>query len=1095
MNRLLAPLVLLLTTAISVTASGEENRGYYRFPALADDAVVFTAEGDLWQVGLEGGAAQRLTSHQGLETHAAVSPDGRSIAFSADYEGPTEIYWMPREGGLPKRLTWEGESARAVGFTPAGEVLYATRFFSTLPQMQLAAVNPHTDAHRLLPLAQAAEGAFDAAGDRLVFTRFPFQGSYTKRYRGGTAQNLWRFHTNAKSEAVPLTADFDGTSREPMVWGERVVFVSDRDGNLDLWSMDWNGQDLRQHTRHEHWDVKSPSLWGDQVVYQLGADLYLHHLPSGEERLLPITLPSDFDQRRERWLDKPFESVNSAQPSPDGERVALTARGRVFVAPEGSGRLVRVSREEGVRYRAARFLDDDTLLALSDQSGEVELWTLDARGIEPPRQVTSGGSTLRFEAWPSPDGVHAAFIDRNDELWITELATGEIKKIAASSYFGFQGLAFSPDSRWLAYAMPQDNHLSRIWLYRLEDSAQFAVTSERFNSFEPSWSPDGGWLYFLSERNLESDARHPWGTHQPLPHLSRKMHLYLLDLAGGQRSPFAPEDELLDDEETENGTANGGSKEGGKKGKDDAKAVPEVKIERDGLARRLYQVPGAPGTYAQPRVSDKHVYWLESSGRGRSMLRALALDPEAEGPETVAEDLLAYELSADGKRLLLRKEKSLFLIDAKGKAPGKLSKNRLPLAGFSLRFDPRAEWRQMYTDAWRLLRDYFYDPGMHGVDWPAMHAKYLPLVDRITDRDELAALMGELTGELSTLHHYVNPGDTRRGQTQVVPASLGATFRRNEAAGGFVIERILSGDPDLPAEQSPLARPGVDLAPGDVLLTIDGIPTLSVPHPHQLLRDKSGHQTLLEIRPAEGGESRRVIVYPITPNAARNLRYGTWERERRERVEELGEGRIGYVHLRAMGGRNYEEWARNYFPVFNRLGLIVDVRQNRGGNIDSWILGNLVRRPWMWWQARSGIPYRNMQYAFGGHLVVLCDEFTRSDGEAFAEGFRRLGLGQVIGTRTWGGEIWLTSSNRLVDGGIATAAEFGVYGPESEWLIEGHGVVPDIEVDNLPHATFRGEDAQLEAAVSHLLKLLEQDPRPVPEPPPYPDKSWMPPGS
>jgi tricorn protease len=285
----------------------------------------------------------------------------------------------------------------------------------------------------------------------------------------------------------------------------------------------------------------------------------------------------------------------------------------------------------------------------------------------------------------------------------------------------------------------------------------------------------------------------------------------------------------------------------------------------------------------------------------------------------------------------------------------------------------------------------------------------------------------------------------------------------------------------------------VDLAPGDVLLAIDGVPTLSVPHPHQLLRDKAGHQTLLEVRPADGGEPRQVIVYPISPDTARDLRYGTWERERRERVEELGDGRIGYVHLRAMGGRNYEEWARNYFPVFHRQGLIVDVRQNRGGNIDSWILGNLVRRPWMWWKSRTGIPYRNMQYAFGGHLVVLCDEFTRSDGEAFAEGFRRLGLGQVIGTRTWGGEVWLTSSNRLVDGGIATAAEFGVYGPEGEWLIEGHGVVPDLEVDNLPHATFQGQDAQLEAAVDHLLELIERDPPRVPEPPPYPDKSWHPP--
>ena len=1063
------------------------ERGYYRFPALRGETLVFTAEGDLWKVGLEGGEARRLTTHPGQETHAAISPDGLWVAFSGAYEGPTEVYVMPTGGGLPQRLTWEGGTARVVGWTPQGEVLYSTRHFSTLPQTQLAAVHPETRAHRLLPLAQASDGTFVGGEGLLVFTRFPFQGSYTKRYQGGTAQNLWRFHQD-EGEARPLTSDFPGTSRDPMAWGDRILFVSERDGNLDLWSMDLEGGDLRQHSQHHEWDVKSPTLDGDRVVYQLGADLRFLDLASGEDVEIPIALPSDFEQRRERWLHDPTEYLTAAHLSPDGERVVLTARGQVFVAPVESGRLVEASRADGVRYRSARFLDEEDLLVLSDESGEVELWKLDARGLQPRKAVTDDGTVLRFDTLPSPDGRHAAFWDHDEHLWVVNLEEGKPRKVATSPYFGFRGLAWSPDSRWLAFAVPAENFLHQIWIYGVGDGESRAVTSDRFESFDPAWSPDGRWLYFLSDRNLVSVVRSPWGVHQPGPFLDRKTHIYLLALQPGQRSPFVAADETQTSAEKKDD-------EGQKK----PPRPPEVKIQWEGLAGRLYQVPVAPGNYERLSVAEKALFFLDAKAtveRPRS-LKAVQIDEIKAGKsadvETVVSDGVGFfELSADGKKLLVRKGNRLTVFPARAKAPSKLSSHRVPLGRWAFRFDPREEWRQMFVDAWRLLRDYFYDPGMHGVPWEEMREKYLPLVDRVTDRAELSDLFGELTGELSTLHHYVRGGDLRRVEESVFPASLGAVLERDEAAGGYRVQLIYRGDPELPEEWSPLARPGVDVGEGDVIVSIDGTPTLSVPHPGQLLRGKMGKQVLLHVQDATGEKARQVIVMPLSPDAAQDLRYHAWETERRVQVEDLGDGKIGYVHLRAMTGRNYTEWARNFLRVFNRHGLIVDVRQNRGGNIDSWILGSLLRKPWMWWKPRRGILYSNMQQSFRGHMVVLCDEFTRSDGEAFAEGFRRLGLGDVIGTRTWGGEIWLTSSNGLVDGGIATAAEFGVYGPEGTWLIEGHGVEPDHVVDNLPHATFQGQDAQLEAAVKHLLDLLAEDPREVPEAPPYPDKSLPP---
>ena len=396
----------------------------------------------------------------------------------------------------------------------------------------------------------------------------------------------------------------------------------------------------------------------------------------------------------------------------------------------------------------------------------------------------------------------------------------------------------------------------------------------------------------------------------------------------------------------------------------------------------------------------------------------------------------------------------------------------------------------MLVESWRLERDYFYDRSLHGVDWDAMLAKHLPLVERVTTREELADLMAQMVSELAALHTYVRSGDTRSGEDDVRAASLGARLRRDEATGGYRVEHVYATDPDQIDRRSPLAAPGVGVGVGDVVLAVNGEATLTAADLGALLRNQGGRQVLLEVAPAAGGDSREVIVEPITGGDASDLRYREWEYTRRLAVEELGGGDIGYVHLRAMGGRNFTEWAREYYPVFNRKGLIIDVRHNRGGNIDSWIIGRLLRKAWFYWSQRIGhAPSWNMQYAFRGHVAILCNERTASDGEAFTEGVKRLELGKVFGTRTWGGEIWLTSSNRLVDRGIATAAEFGVYGPEGDWLIEGWGVEPDVVVDNLPHATFLGRDAQLEAAIEYLRQKMIDEPVPDPGPPAHPDKS------
>ncbi len=1094
---------MILLGLLGLAASAQTPRGYYRFPALHGDIIVFTAEGDLWKVGASGGVAQRLTSHPGTEQYACFSPDGSTLAFAAEYEGPNEVYTMPAGGGLPVRHTFDGSEPKVVGWTPDQRVLFRTVKQSTLPSSQLMRLDPQTSEVEPIPLAQAAEGVFDGENRTLFFTRLPKQGSSTKRYQGGWIENLWRF-TTGEPEALPLATDFKGTSRNPMWWQGRVYFVSDRDGLMNLWSMTPDGTDLRQHTRHPDFDVQSAALQGGRIVYARAGDLHLFDIASGNDTLLNITLVSDLDQQREKWVKRPLDYLTSARLSPTGDRLALTARGQVFVAPLKAGRLVEIPRRTDVRYREARFLPGGTnLLTLSDQTQELEFWTLPANGVGEPIQLTTNGTVFRFAGVPSPDGQRVAWADKDQKLWILDVPSGSTTNVAESAVDGISDLRWSPDSRWLAYVEAATNGFSQIRLYQALDGTRAVVTSERVDSYSPAWSPDGNWLYFLTDRKLRSLVGSPWGPRQPDPFFTDTTQIFALSLQRDAKWPFAPPTELDDrktsadepkkeekKEEEKSGEDQPAAEEPKKEQKDSNGAKPVV-IDLAGMETRLFEVPVPAGNYRQLVATRKHLLWIaQDLGFGaKRHLRQLEITNQDPKPKTLVEEVGTYELSGDGKKLLVRKGDNFYVIASDASAPAKLD-DQFHLDGWTFPLIPREEWRQIFTESWRMLRDYFYDREMHRLDWPAIRQKYLPLVDRVSDRSELSQVIAEMVAELSTLHINVRLGDIRDGPDQINPASLGARFARDEAGGGWRVERIFTSDPDYPETLAPLQRPEVKVQVGDLITALNGRPALSERRLESLLRNQAGRQVLLEVRPSGTETTRSVVVKPISTQREGDLRYDDWEYSRRQAVEKLGQGQIGYVHLRAMGTDNIAEWARDYYPVFDRQGLIIDVRNNQGGNIDSWILGKLLRKAWFYWQPRVGQPTWNMQYAFRGHLVVLCNERTASDGEAFAEGFKRLGLGQVIGTRTWGGEIWLSAQRWLVDSGMATAAEIGVYGPEGQWLIEGHGVDPDLVVDNLPHATFNGQDAQLEAAVRHLQELMARDPRPVPPRPEYPDKRF-----
>ena len=1106
--------VPLFADAPAPAGAETTHRGYYRSPALHDGTIVFTSEGDLWTVGLSGGIARRLTTAPGTETKASISPDGRTIAFLADYEGPAEVYTMPITGGLPQRRTWEGDVEPA-GWAPDGRLMISSRRYSTLPGEKLVLIDAQ-GRRDIVPLAEAAQGAWSSDGHTLFFTRWNWQSSSTRRYKGGWAENLWRF--DGRNEAVPLTADYDGTSAHPMFANGRLYFLCDRDGVMNVWSMSAQGGGLRQESHQKFFDTESASLSGGHIVYASGADLWDLDLASGREQVIPIILQSDFDQLREHWVKKPGDYLTSVHIAPDGSRAVFTARGEVFTMPLQNGRTVRVAAASGVRFREARFAPDGkSVIALSTQTGEAEFWRFPANGVGKPEQWTQGAKVLRTDGALSPDGRWLAHFNKDQELWLFDTRSKADRRIAQSMNGDFADLDWSPDSRWLAYSETADNQFQQVKILDAGNGRIEAITSDRFNSGNPAWSSNGKWLYFLSDRELKTAVPSPWGPREPEPHYDHTVRIYQLALVAGQRSPFLAPDELHPEGKDEGKPADVRDAKDAKSAKaGDAKSAaarpeekqpPEVRIGFDDLGERLTEVPVPAGNYTALQATEKRLCWISAADpRGEhASLQCADIANKGDDIDTIMNEVRGFEISADRKKMLVAAGSGgggagngpgapnfyIFDSDVKPAAaadPKALAKAAINLSRWQINVNPREEFRGIFLDAWRLERDYFYDRHMQGVDWPAMRDRYLPLVDRVADRDELNDVISQMVGEVSALHTFVQGGDARLSADHVDLAMLGAVLRRDEASGGYVVDHIYAHDPDLPGQAPPLDRPDSRVREGEVITSIDGIDTLSVPDEGALLRSKAGTQVLLHVKDAKGS-GRDVLVSPISASEDTQLRYSEWEYTRRVAVEKASGGTIGYVHLRAMGANDIDQWARDFYPVFDRQGLIIDVRHNHGGNIDSWLLSRLLRQAWFYWQPRVGRPSWNMQYAFRGHIVVLCDHETASDGEAFSEGFRRLKLGKVIGMRTWGGEIWLSFDNTQADNGIASAAETGVYA-DGKWLIEGHGVEPDQVVDNLPHASYLGGDAQLDAALKELKQEIQDDPRPVPPAPPYPDKSF-----
>jgi len=1064
-----------------------------RMPDIHRDTVVFVYAGDLWTVSAQGGEARRLTSSVGQETNPKFSPDGQWLAFSGEYDGNHDVYVMPAGGGEPVRLTFHPGWDRVIDWEPDGRRIrfQSPRASHTGRDLQLFTVDREGGLPVPMILPTAGLSSWSDDGQRIAYNRITREARTWKRYQGGMAQDVW-IYDFARNDTRRIT-DWQGTDNFPMWRGGTIYYTSDREqGKLNIWAWDEATGEHRQVTFHDEYDVKYPSLGPDRIVYENGGWLYVLDVTQAapEPRRLPVGVHSD-----NVWARPALRNVDAwlrgADISPDGNRVVAAARGDLFSLPAEKGPVVNLTATAGVREREARWSPDGTTLAyLSDRSGEYELYLRPADGSGEEKRLTEGLGGWVYDLWWSPDGKRILVSNAALELLVVDAASGDRRRIDQGLSGPIELAAWSPAGDWVAYTRPESNGFNSLRLYEVATGKVHPVTDDFTDETHPCFDSDGKYLFFASARHFNPTL----GGFDLHPLWEDRDGLYLVTLRKDVPHPFPFEADTVaikvdgENKDKDKGKGKGGEDEdqdADKKGDGDkaAKTKPLV-IDLDGLADRMVALDVEPGRYYDLRFADGKLFFLSrpfapGGGRGNRDGRASleVYDLEEREQKTVLEKVDGYTVSADGKKVLYFQEGQLGIVDAK--AEQKPAEKPLRIAEMKAVVDPRAEYRQMLRDAWRLERDFFYDPDLHGVDWDRMWTRYSALLPYVSHGADFTYLVGELIAELNAGHAYARPGDQPRPE-QIGTGLLGCDFALDAAAGRYRFARVFTqrdwnGDMD-----TPLAGPGRDVAEGEYLLAVDGIALAAPANPYSLFVDKAGRQVALVVGPSPDGKgSREIVVEPVRDEG--ELRYTAWVERNRRRVDELSGGKIGYLHLPNTAIEGQQGFAQGYYAQLRKEGLIIDERFNGGGFIPDFFMNILRQRLVNLWRPRYGQDWRTPGTAFLGHLAMISNAYAGSGGDALPYYFKAYGLGPVIGTRTWGGLVGISRNIPLLDGGNVTFPEFGIYSLDGEWVVENHGVDPDIVVDNLPHEEIAGRDPQLEKAVEVLLEKIRQEPIRLPE--------------
>ncbi len=1094
----------------------DPHGGMLRYPDVSATHIAFVYADDLWLVSREGGAAAPLASPAGLEALPRFSPDGKTIAFMGNYDGNRDLYTMPVEGGVPTRVTHHPVSEILCGWKPDGQQLlfFMNGLAGRDRQMQLFAVAPSGGLPEKLPVPYGAFADVSPDGMWLAYTPHTADNRTWKRYRGGMATDIWLFdlveHTSKRATV------WEGTDSAPMWQGKQLYYLSD-DGpshRLNLWTLDPSTLERRQLTRYADYDVKWPAIGPGpkgtgEIVFQHGADLVLFDIASGATREVSVAIPGARGKLKPRAVDA-SKFVQGWGLSPSGKRVLASARGDVWSLPAKEGSPRNLTRTSGAAERNGTWSPDGKWIAwLSDASGEYELVLAAADGASLPRTLTQGGGAFRRILGWSPDSKHVAFCDKTGTLYLQPADGGATRKIVQDLWQGDLWSvppSFSHDGRFLAMAVADETTgVNRIAIHEIENGETRFVTSGMFDDSWPVFDRRGDYLYFRRRAHFqplygELDTTFLYaGTEQ----------LCLVTLRADQKSPLAPESDEEepgeDDEDDEDGetdeteeAASDADDEESKEaddskadGEDEKKPRERVEIAFEGFERRAIALPIDAGVFGDLAVnSGGALVYVRAGIQGSDDEPSIRIfDVEEDKTEERKEKVLVekageFALSGDGKKLLVLKEGGPEIGDAKAEA--KLEK--VPTEGMTAEIDPRAEWRQMFDDAWRLYRDFFYDPGMHQVDWEKVREQYAAMLEDCTSREDLSYVIKEMISELNVGHAYYSGGDVGEEPHRSV-GLLGCDFALEQ--GAFRIARIHEGPPWDADARGPLSQPGLDVKEGDFLLAVNGVPLDAAQDPwaaFQGLAEKVVTLTVGE-RPSLDGESRTIVVKTL--GSEREVRYRAWIEEHRSYVDEKTGGRVGYVYVPSTGIDGQSDLVRQLQGQLRKEALIVDERWNSGGQIPTRFIELLNRPITNYWARRDGKDWPWPPDAHQGPKCMLINGLSGSGGDAFPFYFRQAGLGKLIGTRTWGGLIGLSGYPALIDGGDVEVPSFAFYEKDGTWGVEGHGVEPDIEVIDDPALMWNGGDPQLDRAIELRLAEREEHPYVAPARPNYPDRTGM----
>ncbi len=1055
-----------------------------RQPDVSGTHIAFVYAGDVWVVPKTGGIAQRLSSPKGEESFPRFSPDGSTIAFSGSYDGNTDIYLMPSLGGIPKRLTHDPAEDRVLGWYPDGRsILFASGMQSGRDRFnQLYKVSRDGGLPEKLPVPYGEFGAISPDGDWLAFVPESTDFRTWKYYRGGWAPDIWLL--NLKTLTAQNITGNPANDSIPMWHGRTIYYLSDRgpEQHLNIWAYEVDTRKTRQITKFDPYDVHFPAIGPSDIVFESGGHIYLLDLKSERYNEVKIQVVTD-----EATLRPAAENVSSLIQnywiSPTGKRSLFEARGEVFSVPQEDGVILNMTRSPGSAERSPTWSPDGKFIAYwTDRSGEYELAIRAADGSGEEEKLTSLGPGFRYRPYWSPDGKKLAFADQAMNIRIFDRDTRQMRDVDKGLYM-YQGeldgfrVSWSADSRWLAYSRGLENRIDAVFLFDVQNNRRTQVTSGAYDSGMPSFDPEGKYLYFLSARAYQpyySDLDTSWI-------YANTMRVVAVPLRRDVASPVAPRD---DEEKGKEAPAQEKEKPAGAAQAPPAAPAP-VAIDLEGFEQRAVVLPPEAGNYGGLTGAAGKVVYLRRPRTGAPAQAKGAIvyfDLKERKEETVIDGVDDFLLSADGNKLLVRKDETFAILDLK--AAQKMDKP-LRTKELEMTVDPRAEWRQIFNDVWRFSRDYFYDPGMHGVDWNAMKERYGRLLQDAVTRWDVNYIIGELIAELNSSHTYRGGGVLEKPLQRGV-GMLGVDWSLEN--GAYRIKTLIGGAPWDENTRSPLAEPGVNVHEGDYVLAVNDAPIDVTQDPWAAFQGMSGQTIRLTVndRPTLQG-ARQVLVKALA--GEERLRYLNWVEKNRRRVEEASKGRVGYIYVPDTGTGGQNDLVRQFRGQIDKEGLIIDERFNSGGQIPDRFIELLDRPVLSYWAVRDGSDWQWPPVANFGAKVMLINGWSGSGGDAFPYFFREAGLGPLIGMRTWGGLIGISGVPALIDGGSVTVPTFRMYSPGGKWFAEGHGVDPDIEVVDDPGLMAKGQDPQLDRGIQEVLRRLAEKPSAKPKRPAYENRS------